>query len=95
MEWIGRDASEAFEDVGHSDEARDMLPKMLVGEFKGEVSASYLYFELSCPCSPGLSGGLGRFRVWGCLADLGTQKSNVKKAVDTVSGKVSTSSSSG
>lgn len=34
----GRDGTEAFEDVGHSDEARDMLPKMLVGEFKGEVS---------------------------------------------------------
>lgn len=36
----GRDGTEAFEDVGHSDEARDMLPKMLVGEFKGEVSLS-------------------------------------------------------
>ena len=34
---IGKDASEAFEDVGHSDEARAMLPKMLLGEFKGEV----------------------------------------------------------
>lgn len=34
----GRDATEAFEDVGHSDEARAMLPKMLLGEFKGEVS---------------------------------------------------------
>lgn len=33
----GRDATEAFEDVGHSDEARAMLPKMLVGEFKGET----------------------------------------------------------
>ena len=33
----GKDATEAFEDVGHSDEARAMLKKMLVGEFKGEV----------------------------------------------------------
>jgi cytochrome b involved in lipid metabolism len=33
----GRDATEAFEDVGHSDEARAMLPKMFVGEFNGEV----------------------------------------------------------
>lgn len=38
LEEAGRDATEAFEDVGHSDEARAMLPKMLLGEFKGEVS---------------------------------------------------------
>ena len=36
----GRDASEAFEDVGHSDEARDMLPKMYLGDFHGEVGLS-------------------------------------------------------
>ncbi|KAI0258127.1 cytochrome b5-like heme/steroid binding domain-containing protein [Gloeopeniophorella convolvens] len=29
----GKDATEAFEDVGHGDSARDMLPGMLVGEF--------------------------------------------------------------
>ncbi|KZS97830.1 cytochrome b5 [Sistotremastrum niveocremeum HHB9708] len=29
----GRDASEAFEDVGHSDEARSLLDAMLVGDF--------------------------------------------------------------
>ena len=34
----GKDATEAFEDVGHSDEARDLLKGMLVGEFeKGSV----------------------------------------------------------
>lgn len=34
----GQDATEAFEDVGHSDEARALLPGMLVGEFeKGSV----------------------------------------------------------
>lgn len=27
----GRDATEAFEDVGHSDEAREILDKYLVG----------------------------------------------------------------
>ncbi|WWC87524.1 uncharacterized protein L201_002414 [Kwoniella dendrophila CBS 6074] len=36
IEEAGRDATEAFEDVGHSDEARDMLPKMLLGDFYGE-----------------------------------------------------------
>ncbi|KAG6861837.1 hypothetical protein C0995_011134 [Termitomyces sp. Mi166 len=31
----GQDATEAFEDVGHSDEARALLPDMLVGDFAG------------------------------------------------------------
>ncbi|KAJ3540671.1 hypothetical protein NM688_g6193 [Phlebia brevispora] len=30
----GKDATEAFEDVGHSDEARALLPNMLIGEFE-------------------------------------------------------------
>ncbi|KAI0796810.1 cytochrome b5-like heme/steroid binding domain-containing protein [Abortiporus biennis] len=30
----GKDATEAFEDVGHSDEARSLLTDMLVGEFE-------------------------------------------------------------
>ncbi|KAI9467052.1 cytochrome b5-like heme/steroid binding domain-containing protein [Lactarius psammicola] len=30
----GKDATEAFEDVGHSDEARALLPGLLVGEFE-------------------------------------------------------------
>ncbi|KAF8204605.1 cytochrome b5-like heme/steroid binding domain-containing protein [Pholiota molesta] len=35
----GQDATEAFEDVGHSDEARALLPAMLVGDFEqGESS---------------------------------------------------------
>jgi len=29
----GTDATEAFEDVGHSDEARALLPDMLIGTF--------------------------------------------------------------
>ncbi|KAK7054043.1 cytochrome b5-like heme/steroid binding domain-containing protein [Favolaschia claudopus] len=30
----GQDATEAFEDVGHSEEARELLPGMLVGDFE-------------------------------------------------------------
>jgi hypothetical protein len=30
----GKDATEAFEDVGHSEEARELLPGMIVGEFE-------------------------------------------------------------
>jgi len=33
----GQDATEAFEDVGHSDEAREILNGMLVGNLKREV----------------------------------------------------------
>ena len=35
----GKDATEAFEDVGHSDEARGLLPGLLVGELD-EASVS-------------------------------------------------------
>ena len=31
----GRDGSDAFEDVGHSDDARALLPAMLKGELEG------------------------------------------------------------
>ncbi|KAF5388407.1 hypothetical protein D9615_000657 [Tricholomella constricta] len=31
----GQDATEAFEDVGHSEEARALLPDMLIGDFEG------------------------------------------------------------
>lgn len=34
----GQDATEAFEDVGHSDEAREILEKLLIGDLKRVVS---------------------------------------------------------
>lgn len=37
LEEAGRDATEAFEDVGHSDEARELLGPMYLGDFVGEV----------------------------------------------------------
>lgn len=33
----GQDATEAFEDVGHSDEARELLEGLLVGTLKRQV----------------------------------------------------------
>jgi len=33
----GQDATEAFEDVGHSDEAREILEGLLVGKLKRQV----------------------------------------------------------
>ncbi len=37
----GQDASEAFEDVGHSDEARESLAALLVGTLKRQVRSPF------------------------------------------------------
>jgi cytochrome b involved in lipid metabolism len=37
LDVAGDDATEAFEDVGHSDEARDILKKYKIGVLKREV----------------------------------------------------------
>ena len=37
IEVAGTDATEAFEDVGHSDEAREQLEPMLIGTLHEEV----------------------------------------------------------
>lgn len=39
----GQDATEAFEDVGHSDEAREILEGLLVGDLKRVVRTCYPY----------------------------------------------------
>lgn len=41
----GKDATEAFEDVGHSDEARELLKDMFVGDFEGS-SVRFSYFHV-------------------------------------------------
>lgn len=38
LDEAGRDATESFEDVGHSEEARDIMSKLYVGEYKADVS---------------------------------------------------------
>lgn len=37
LDVAGQDATEAFEDVGHSDEAREILDGLLVGNLKRQV----------------------------------------------------------
>lgn len=37
----GQDATEAFEDVGHSDEAREILEGLLIGKLKRQVSRMF------------------------------------------------------
>ncbi|KAI1317664.1 hypothetical protein EDD11_008092 [Mortierella claussenii] len=36
LDEAGRDATESFEDVGHSDEARDIMSKLYVGELHSD-----------------------------------------------------------
>lgn len=45
LDVAGQDATEAFEDVGHSDEAREVLDGLLVGELKRLVSDRTLYLD--------------------------------------------------
>lgn len=47
----GQDATEAFEDVGHSDEARETLEQLLVGTLKRQVSTkqTFTHWILSSP----------------------------------------------
>ena len=40
----GQDATEAFEDVGHSDEAREILEGLLVGALKRQVRTPSIAF---------------------------------------------------
>lgn len=44
IEEGAKDASEAFEDVGHSPDARDMLEKYYVGEVDPTVSFFFFFF---------------------------------------------------
>jgi cytochrome b involved in lipid metabolism len=37
LDVAGQDATEAFEDVGHSDEARETLDRLIVGSLKRQV----------------------------------------------------------
>lgn len=37
LDVAGQDATEAFEDVGHSDEARETLDQLLIGDLKRQV----------------------------------------------------------
>ncbi|KAI5923529.1 cytochrome b5 [Camillea tinctor] len=57
----GQDATEAFEDVGHSDEARETLEQLLVGTLKRQPGdpAPKAAPAASASASTSSSGGLG------------------------------------
>jgi len=55
LDCAGQDATEAFEDVGHSDEAREILAGMLVGTLKRQPGDP----KPKVPNSSSASGGSG------------------------------------
>lgn len=52
MDVAGQDATEAFEDIGHSDEAREILDGLLIGNLKRAVSWLSTYFFTRMLISP-------------------------------------------
>ncbi|KAG8933662.1 hypothetical protein FRC01_007802 [Tulasnella sp. 417] len=55
----GKDATEAFEDVGHSDEARDVLNGLYIGDFDG-ADAKAVKNAPGPGVTPGSSQSTGR-----------------------------------
>ncbi|PSS22252.1 hypothetical protein M430DRAFT_65447 [Amorphotheca resinae ATCC 22711] len=76
----GQDATEAFEDVGHSDEAREILAGLLVGELKRapgdpkSKSAALASTPSKTSGSTGIGFGLYALIVLGGAAAFGAYK---------------------
>ncbi|CAH1269683.1 CYB5A [Branchiostoma lanceolatum] len=45
LEQAGKDGTESFEDVGHSEDARELMENYLIGELRDEDKASNKYPE--------------------------------------------------
>ncbi|KAL1610674.1 hypothetical protein SLS60_002344 [Paraconiothyrium brasiliense] len=63
----GQDSTEAFEDVGHSDEAREILEGLLVGKLKRSEGdpkpKSYAQANASVANADGASTGVGLYAI--------------------------------
>ncbi|KAJ4349583.1 uncharacterized protein N0V89_008199 [Didymosphaeria variabile] len=63
----GQDSTEAFEDVGHSDEAREILEGLLVGNLKRSEGdpkpKSYAQANASVANADGASAGIGLYAI--------------------------------
>ncbi|KAH8084225.1 cytochrome b5-like heme/steroid binding domain-containing protein [Filobasidium floriforme] len=59
VEEAGKDATEAFEDVGHSDEARAQLVPLYIGEFAGEKKSKKVAVNSTGVPSSASSSGPG------------------------------------
>ncbi|KAG0369220.1 hypothetical protein BGZ54_010571 [Gamsiella multidivaricata] len=67
IDEAGKDATESFEDVGHSEEAREIMHKMYVGEFKDDGAGKKAKATSSMtpkPIPAGESSDSGRFVSW-------------------------------
>lgn len=54
--FLGKDADDMFEDIGHSSEARQKMKEFLVGTFKVKISNHLFgHFEIFCFISAGRS----------------------------------------
>ncbi|KAI1318277.1 hypothetical protein EDD11_006973 [Mortierella claussenii] len=62
----GKDATESFEDVGHSEEAREIMEKMYVGEYKDDKPGKKAKSSTSTPkpIPAGDNAESGRFVSW-------------------------------
>ncbi|PHH51575.1 putative cytochrome b5 [Ceratocystis fimbriata CBS 114723] len=63
----GQDATEAFDDVGHSDEARESLDVMLVGQLKSQPGAKGSKKSASSTSGSSSDSGLGLGMYLGVL----------------------------
>ncbi|KAL1897777.1 hypothetical protein Cpir12675_002202 [Ceratocystis pirilliformis] len=63
----GQDATEAFDDVGHSDEARESLDVMLVGQLKSQPGAKGPNKSASSTSGSSSDSGLGLGMYLGVL----------------------------
>lgn len=63
----GQDSTEAFEDVGHSDEAREILEGLLVGTLKREANdpkpKSYASTSTTTATTDSASAGVGLYAI--------------------------------
>ncbi|KAF1912098.1 cytochrome b5-like heme/steroid binding domain-containing protein [Ampelomyces quisqualis] len=63
----GQDSTEAFEDVGHSDEAREILDGLLVGKLKRQegdpAPRTYSQPSSTATASDGASTGVGLYAI--------------------------------
>jgi len=65
LEQLGKDATEAFEDVGHSSDARDMMKKYKIGELsESERTKKEDKKASSVPKTGGASDGDSSWKSW-------------------------------
>lgn len=65
LDVAGQDATEAFEDVGHSDEARETLDRIQVGVLKRRVRTPPISIASSrCSAIPLLTASASYFTFW-------------------------------